>query len=80
MLEFEKAGEYEDVIYEKSGYVARITLNKLDTLNSGVKDFGKAFAAASAEDDVKIIIIKRAGEFDTFLYHVHLWDKYQIRG
>jgi enoyl-CoA hydratase len=61
MLEFEKIGDYEDVIYEKSGYVVRITLNKPDTLNSGVKDFGKAFAAASAEDDVKVIIIKGAG-------------------
>jgi enoyl-CoA hydratase len=61
MLEFKKAGDYNDVIYERSGYVARITLNKPETLNAGVKDFGKALAAASEADDIKVIIIKGAG-------------------
>jgi len=42
MLKFEKAGDFEDVIYERSGYVARITLNKPDAMNTGVKDIGKA--------------------------------------
>ena len=28
MLKFKKAGEFKDVIYEKSGYVARITLKR----------------------------------------------------
>jgi len=61
MLEFEKTEDYEDVIYERSGYVARITLNRPDTLNTGVKDFSKAFTKASTADDVKVIIIKGAG-------------------
>ncbi|OGO01375.1 MAG: hypothetical protein A2Y90_04385 [Chloroflexi bacterium RBG_13_52_12] len=61
MLKFEKAGEYKDVIYEKSGYVARITLNSPDTLNTGVKDFGKALAVVEEADDIKVLIIKGAG-------------------
>ena len=61
MLKFEKAGEYEDVIYERSGYVARITLNKPETLNTGVKDFDKALALVEEADDIKVLIIKGAG-------------------
>jgi enoyl-CoA hydratase len=61
MLNFEKAGEFEDVIYEKSGYVARITLNKPEALNTGVKDFDKALDVAAQADDVKVVIIKGAG-------------------
>jgi enoyl-CoA hydratase len=61
MLEFEKAGEFEDVIYERSGYVARITLNRPDTMNTGVKDFGKALALVEEADDIKVLIIKGAG-------------------
>jgi enoyl-CoA hydratase len=61
MLEFEKAGEYEDVIYERSGYVARITLNKPETMNAGVKDLGKALNDAAAQDDIKVVVIKGAG-------------------
>ena len=61
MLEFEKAGEFEDVIYERSGYVARITLNSPETLNAGVKDFGKALALVEETDDIKVLIIKGAG-------------------
>ena len=61
MLKFEKAGDYKDVIYERSGYVARITLNSPDTLNTGVKDFGKALAVVEEADDLKVLIIKGAG-------------------
>ncbi len=61
MLEFEKAGDFDDVIYERSGYVARITLNRPDTLNTGVKDFGKALTVVEEADDIKVLIIKGAG-------------------
>jgi enoyl-CoA hydratase len=61
MLEFEKAGEFDDVIYERSGYVARITLNSPETLNAGVKDFGKALALVEETEDIKVLIIKGAG-------------------
>jgi enoyl-CoA hydratase len=61
VLQFAKAGEYEDVIYEKSGYVARITLNSPDTMNTGVKDFGKALTVVEEADDIKVLIIKGAG-------------------
>ena len=63
MLKFEKAGDFEDIIYEKNdnGYVARITLNKPETLNTGVRGFGKAFDTASEDENVKVIVIKGAG-------------------
>jgi len=61
MLKFEKAADFEDVIYEKSGYVARITLNKPNTLNTGVKDFGKALSIIEEADDIKVLIIKGKG-------------------
>ncbi len=61
MLKFEKAGEYDDVIYERSGYVARITLNSPDTMNTNVKDFHKALQVVEDADDIKVLIIKGAG-------------------
>jgi enoyl-CoA hydratase len=61
MLKFKRSGEFKDVIYEKSGYVARITLNDPDTLNTGVKDFWKALAVVEEADDIKVLIIKGAG-------------------
>jgi len=61
MLKFKKAADFEDVIYEKSGYVARITLNKPEALNTGVKDMGKALDMAAEADDVKVVVIKGAG-------------------
>jgi enoyl-CoA hydratase len=61
MLKYEKAADFADVIYEKSGYVARITLNRPDTLNTGVKDLGQAMGLAAEADGVKVLVIKGAG-------------------
>ena len=61
MLEFKKAGDFDDVIYERSGYVARITLNSPETMNTGVKDFNKALAIVEEADDIKVLVIKGAG-------------------
>ncbi len=61
MLKFKKAGDFKDVIYERSGYVARITLNDPDTMNTGVKDFWKALSVVEEADDLKVLIIKGAG-------------------
>jgi enoyl-CoA hydratase len=61
MLKFKKAGHFKDVIYERSGYVARITLNDPETMNTGVKDFWKALAVVEEADDIKVLIIKGAG-------------------
>jgi enoyl-CoA hydratase len=61
MLEFKKAGDFEDVIYERSGYVARLTLNRPDTMNAGVKDFQKAADMIAEDDTVKVLVIKGAG-------------------
>src|SRR4030067_2782817 len=61
MLKFKKAGEYKDVIYERSGYVARITLNDPESMNTNVKDFWKALSVVEEADDIKVLIIKGAG-------------------
>jgi enoyl-CoA hydratase len=61
MLKFEKAADFDDVIYERSGYVARITLNSPETMNTGVKDVGKAMEMVRDADDIKVLIIKGAG-------------------
>jgi len=61
MLKFEKAEDFDDVIYERSGYVARITLNSPETMNTGVKDVGKAMALVRDADDIKVLIIKGEG-------------------
>ncbi len=61
MLKFKKAGTFKDVIYEKSGYVARITLNDPETMNTGVKDFWKALEVVEEAEDIKVLIIKGAG-------------------
>ena len=61
MLKFKKAGNFKDVILEKSGYVARITLNDPETMNTGVKDFWKALSVVEEADDIKVLIIKGAG-------------------
>ena len=61
MLKFKKAGNFKDVIYERSGYVARITLNDPETMNTGVKDFWKALSVVEEADDIKVLIIKGAG-------------------
>jgi len=61
MLKFKKAGDYDDVIYERSGQVARITLNDPETMNTGVKDFWKALSVVEEADDIKVLIIKGAG-------------------
>ncbi len=53
--------EFKDIILEKSGYVARITLNDPETMNTGVKDFWKALSVVEQADDLKVLIIKGAG-------------------
>jgi enoyl-CoA hydratase len=61
MLKFKKVGNFKDVIYERSSYVARITLNDPETMNTGVKDFWKALSVVEEADDIKVLIIKGAG-------------------
>jgi enoyl-CoA hydratase len=65
MLEFKpykvEGMEFKDIILERSGYVARITLNDPDTMNTGVKDFWKALSVVEQADDIKVLVIKGAG-------------------
>jgi enoyl-CoA hydratase len=65
MLEFKpyevEGMEFKDIILEKSGYVARISLNDPETMNTGVKDFWKALSVVEQADDIKVLIIKGEG-------------------
>ncbi|MFC1533428.1 enoyl-CoA hydratase/isomerase family protein, partial [Thermodesulfobacteriota bacterium] len=57
--------DYENILYEKSNYIARITLNcpeKLNALAPALSDeMDKAIVEASEDDEVKVIIFKGAG-------------------
>ena len=61
--------EYETVIYEKEGHIARITLNSPHNLNAfpfpgqgGLNDdFHAALDEAEDDDDIKVVVIKGAG-------------------
>ena len=65
MLEYKpykvKGIEFKDIILEKAGYVARITLNDPETMNTGVKDFWKALDVVKEAEDIKVLVIKGAG-------------------
>jgi enoyl-CoA hydratase len=57
--------KYKSIIYEKSGYIARIILNRPKTLNAMCPELNDeismAITEASQDDDVKVIIFKGAG-------------------
>jgi enoyl-CoA hydratase len=63
-MKWEKQSDHGDVIYERSGYCARITLNRPEHMNTGFKlfdDMYKAMVEAEKADDVKVIVFKGAG-------------------
>lgn len=57
--------KYENIIYEKSGYIARVTLNRPQSLNALCpelsEDISRAISEANEDDEVKVIIFKGAG-------------------
>jgi enoyl-CoA hydratase len=64
-MDWKQEGNYEKIILEKSGYIARITLNSPDTMNTGMQLFDEIFNAVQAielRDDIKVIIFKGAGK------------------
>ncbi|HXW34046.1 MAG TPA: enoyl-CoA hydratase-related protein [Acidimicrobiales bacterium] len=58
--------EFETIIYEKEGPVARIVLNTPEKANvqtaRQVWDFDEALARAAADDDIKVLIVKGNGK------------------
>jgi enoyl-CoA hydratase len=56
---------YENVLYEKDGHVAYITLNRPEKLNAVspelVRDWSAAMIEAEEDDEVKVIVFKGAG-------------------
>jgi enoyl-CoA hydratase len=57
--------KYKNIIYEKSDYIARITLNRPQTLNAMCPelsdDISKAIKEVNQDDEVKVVIFKGAG-------------------
>lgn len=57
--------EYEQIIYEKEGHIAYITLDRPEKLNSVTREmftsWGRAIEEAEQDDDVKVIIFRGAG-------------------
>jgi len=57
--------KYENIIYEKSNYIARVTLNRPQTLNAMCPELNdeisKAISEANEDDEVKVIIFRGAG-------------------
>ena len=57
--------KYKNIIYEKSDYIARVTLNRPQTLNAMCpelnNDISKAIKEINQDDDVKVVIFKGAG-------------------
>ena len=58
--------ELKHILYEVSDGVATITINRADVLNAlsaaTVKELDQVFAAASADDNVRVLIVTGAGE------------------
>ena len=57
--------KYKNIIYEKSDYIARITLNRPKTLNAMCPelsdDISQAIKEVNKDDEVKVVIFKGAG-------------------
>lgn len=57
--------EYEEILYEKQGQIAYITLNRPEKLNTVTpvmfRNWGRAITEAEEDDDVKVIVMKGAG-------------------
>ena len=57
--------KYKNIIYEKSDYIARVTLNRPQTLNAMCPELNdeisKAIKEVNQDDDVKVVIFKGAG-------------------
>jgi enoyl-CoA hydratase len=57
--------KYENLIYEKSNYIARVTLNRPKTMNAMCPELndeiGQAIAEVNNDDEVKVVIFKGAG-------------------
>jgi enoyl-CoA hydratase len=57
--------KYKNIIYEKSDYIARITLNRPQTLNAMCPelsdDISRAIKEVNEDDEVKVVIFKGAG-------------------
>src|ERR1700722_16069927 len=60
--------EYQAIIFEKHGAIAKVILNRPRYKNAQsrlmIEEMDHAFAAASADDDVRVIVLSAAG--DTF--------------
>jgi len=63
---WEKCGNYEDIIYEKAEGMARVTINRPEVHNAfrplTVKEMQRAFEDARDDDQVGVVILRGAGD------------------
>ena len=64
--QWEPAGEYEDILYEKSGGIAKVTINRPEVRNAfrptTLFDLADAFDDARDDTDIGVIILTGAGD------------------
>jgi naphthoate synthase len=65
-MDWQRSGEYDDVIYETSGGIAKITINRPEVRNAfrpqTLFELSGAFEAARDDPDIGVIILTGAGE------------------
>jgi naphthoate synthase len=65
-MDWQRSGEYDDVIYETSGGIAKITINRPEVRNAfrpqTLFELTGAFEAARDDPDIGVIILTGAGE------------------
>lgn len=65
-VQWEPAGEYEDILYEKSGGIAKVTINRPEVRNAfrptTLFDLADAFDDARDDTDIGVIILTGAGD------------------
>jgi hypothetical protein len=58
--------DFQDIIYEKKDWVARVTINRPKVYNAysllALQEMGKAFWDATIDDEVAVIVLTGAGE------------------
>ena len=65
-IEWERAGEFEDVVYEKGGGIAKVTIDRPEVLNAfrpqTLIDVGAAMEDAREDGEVGVVLLTGAGE------------------
>ncbi|RMG42899.1 MAG: 1,4-dihydroxy-2-naphthoyl-CoA synthase [Candidatus Dadabacteria bacterium] len=65
-MQWQRAGDYEDIIYEKSSGIAKITINRPEVRNAfrplTVVEMQRAFSDARDDSDIGVVILTGSGD------------------